>query len=192
MAVDDYGRQYGNIRRDHVARYEWVRGSLPAGLTVLDVGCGTGYGCEILAARRDLSIVGMDKIDLERTSALWRFVQVDLETADELPMTDFAVCFEVIEHLENPVELLRRIPSFRLICSVPNQDVVPFDPARQKFHKRHYTPAEFVALLALAGWRVVARFGQLNKESNVVPLDSIPGELAMTLIFECRRSGTRD
>lgn len=37
------------IRRDHVARYEFVAGRLVPGSRVLDLACGVGYGAHILA-----------------------------------------------------------------------------------------------------------------------------------------------
>ena len=37
------------IRRDHVARYEWALTQIPEGSRVVDFACGIGYGCQILA-----------------------------------------------------------------------------------------------------------------------------------------------
>ena len=37
------------IRRDHVARYEFVAKSLPPGSRVIDFACGVGYGTALLA-----------------------------------------------------------------------------------------------------------------------------------------------
>jgi 2-polyprenyl-3-methyl-5-hydroxy-6-metoxy-1,4-benzoquinol methylase len=53
------GSKDENVRR-HIARYEFAARFIPAGATVLDCACGSGYGTEILAARA-LEVFGVDR-----------------------------------------------------------------------------------------------------------------------------------
>ena len=57
---------------------------------------------------------------------------------------DLITCFEVLEHLSDAGRLLALAarwlqPDGRLICSTPNQEVVPFDVKQFPYHDRHYT-----------------------------------------------------
>ncbi len=108
----------------HVARYAWA---LPAceGRRVVDLGCGAGYGTVILSAFAG-SVVGVD-VSKEAIEAARRlYPDLDYRTADlitgELPHGEVAVCFEVLEHLEDPERALARFLETypRLLLSFPN------------------------------------------------------------------------
>ena len=51
-------------------------------------------------------------------------------------------------------------PGGHLICSTPNQDVMPFDKTRFAFHIKHYTNTELVGLLTKAGFSNIELFAQ--------------------------------
>lgn len=95
--------------------------------------------------------------------------------------------FETIEHMPNPEIALKlfRESCDGLICSTPNQDCYPFDPA--KFvgetypHIRHYRPRELDELLKSCGWEVLQRFCQRGKQDHVTH-----GTLGMFLVYVCR------
>jgi O-antigen biosynthesis protein len=109
----------------HVIRYGWVLQHV-GGLHVLDLGCGTGYGSEILSwgAR---SVQGFD---------LWRPGPGELPewpggaqlhwghdlASDPLPRANAGVMFEVLEHLAAPEAALRRVFAAVdvLVLSFPN------------------------------------------------------------------------
>jgi hypothetical protein len=80
------------------------------------------------------------------------------------------VCFETIEHIEDPLSLLLGLHETArvLFASVPNESVFPHG-GRIAFHFRHYTRAQFQALLEEAGYQVVAWYGQAGPESEVEP-----------------------
>ena len=162
------------IRRDHVARYQWAASLLAAGETVLDVGCGIGYGSHILAERA-AGVVGMDRDapsiryaerHYKAPNIAYQVRDVDTFGVGVAPFTT-AVCFEMLEHVQNPRDVLLDINAERLLCSVPNEHVFPWHDGI-KFHHRHYTPEDFENMLNAAGWEVVEWWAQAGPQSGPV------------------------
>lgn len=104
---------------------------------VVDLGCGTGRFAELLRRRGHGVYTGVDfsEATLEQARAYvplfdldtdWqaRFECDDLRTWEPDPERAGAtvyICLETLEHLEDDVELIRRIPvGHELIFSVPN------------------------------------------------------------------------
>jgi hypothetical protein len=164
--------ELSGIRRDHRARYQWAARQLPPASRVLDLACGVGYGAAILAAAGH-RVVAVDRdadaIDYGRTYYSHQNIEyVRGDAADPPPGGfDAVVCFETIEHLADPLPMLRAFCECAplLLASVPNEEKFPF--RNYKFHHRHYTRAEFAALLAGAGFEPTASFGQAGTESDV-------------------------
>jgi SAM-dependent methyltransferase len=138
------------IEAEHLARYRWAAQIAP-GRRVLDAGCGTGYGCALLAQAGAAEVVGVDiaaaALDSSRPAMPDR---VRLEVADlgRLPYADGAfdliVCFDVIEHLSDPGpgldEIVRVLAADGvLLVSTPNRAV--HSPA-SPHHHREYLPEE--------------------------------------------------
>ena len=145
------------IRRDHVARYEWAADQFQqdCGCAVVDVCCGVGYGTKILADR-GLSVIGLDrdKETIEYAKANYAhgengFQLVDVSEIKDFPATNAVVCFEAVEHIEDPRPVLKAFNSEVLLVSVPNESVFP--NLNYAFHHRHYTKVEFESLLNECG-----------------------------------------
>jgi SAM-dependent methyltransferase len=162
------------IRADHVARYRFAARTL-RGKSVLDIGCGIGYGARILAEGGGCTVTAVDRLQaaIEYAGVHYahpdvKFLCGDVSEAVKVP-ADAAVCFEVIEHLRDPepllTELARSVPL--LLVSAPNQEVFPWGP-RVPFHFRHYTRPELEELLSYAGWKVDGWYGQLDKHGDVL------------------------
>lgn len=186
------------IRRDHVARYEFAATILADGATVIDFACGVGYGTRILAdAGHPAMGYDIDPGALGYARAHYGTFGVVFEQADgnqppPLPVVDAAICFETIEHLEDPRPLLRALhaSASQLIASVPNEEDFPWLQAPgvgTSFHFRHYTPAEFLDLLAECGWQPMELHRQIGPESEV-ELVSGGHWAGRTLIAVCERS----
>ena len=180
------------IRRDHVARYEFAARALPKGSRVIDFACGVGYGSRLMFDAGH-EVHGYD-CDQEATDyarkhygGAW-FYDRDGNAPGYLPEYDAAVCFETIEHIEDPRTLLKALRESApvLFASVPNEDVMPYHFAPGQvyaFHFRHYTKQEFTELLAECGWQVTEWHGQEGPESEVEP-----GVDGRTLIAVCARA----
>jgi O-antigen biosynthesis protein len=139
------------MESEHRGRYLWAA-SLAADLDVIDAGCGTGYGSEILAEAGARRVVGVDisqeAIDCASSASSHARTEFSLGSLHALPFDDasfdLAVCFEVIEHVEDQplaIRELRRVlrPGGVLAISSPNRDVYP---PGNPHHVHEYVPQE--------------------------------------------------
>jgi hypothetical protein len=177
------------IRRDHVARYEFAAKFLGRDKRVVDLACGIGYGAAVLAdaGNRVLAIdKSTDAINYGSEHYARENVRFHCEDLSKLKLGDeydAAVCFETIEHLEDPLPMLRELcrSAETLVASVPNETVFPFQ--NYKFHYRHYTRAEFAELVQAAGYEITGWYGQAGPHSEVQP-----GIEGRTLIVVAKRA----
>ncbi len=151
---------------------------LPAGASVVDVGCGAGaYGPGLIAAGHNW--LGLETNPdcceiLEQRQLPFR--RVDLESR-RLPGLDqewgCAICLEVLEHIAEPelfVREIRRVIRGRALFSVPNLEVLPYLHGwgvvpwhlLEADHKNFFTRASLRQLLAGFFGRVeVSPYGEL-------------------------------
>jgi predicted TPR repeat methyltransferase len=95
---------------------------------VMDVGCGPGQFAEYLLSRAKVSYTGLDfspeAIRIAQSKGLAaQFSVADIYTTPLISDGDYDVLIglEVLEHLSQDIEFVRRIPSGKLIiCSVPS------------------------------------------------------------------------
>jgi O-antigen biosynthesis protein len=145
------------------------------GRYVLDIGCGPGYMSELLAAR-GYCVIGIEHSGAvpQAASPNIRFMEADLESGlPHLNRTfDFVLCLDVLEHLREPVKLLREIehtlsPEGCLVASLPNSGNIYFRlnvlfgrfPAddRGLFDRTHlhfYTWTGWTELFAAGGFEI--------------------------------------
>lgn len=193
-----------DIRRDHVARYEWVNSELDVvkikRQTIIDACCGVGYGSNILA-KGNHKVTGVDIADdaIEYARKHWNHPRVLFSKGDLSDPAkwsagkkhfDIAVAFECVEHIEDPRPMLKalRKSTKLLFTSVPNEDEFPYiqngpggAPVVVAHHFRHYTKGQFKSLLNECGWYVTDWYGQEGPESEVEP--NVKGR---TLIAKCQ------
>jgi 2-polyprenyl-3-methyl-5-hydroxy-6-metoxy-1,4-benzoquinol methylase len=148
------------VEAEHLLRYHWAAGAV-SGLEVLDAGCGTGYGCALMAAAGAKRCVGVDiaEVAIEHARAHQQpdgdtRVQFIVADVTSLPFEDASfdavTCFETIEHLDDQRALVAECarvlrPGGLLLVSSPNRDEYP---PGNPYHVRELTPAELESLLA--------------------------------------------
>lgn len=111
----------------HEQAMSLLQSSVPIGARVLDLGCGAGAFSQRLADQ-GYSVVALD-VDREKwipKDIPFFQLDVDLGISGSVPdKYDAVCCLEVIEHVENPWNLLREVhkvvrPGGHLLISTPN------------------------------------------------------------------------
>lgn len=140
--------------RRHLAVYEWIAGRC-AGLEVVDMACGEGYGTDVLA-RRAARVTGVDAnpeahehARLKYTRPGVRFVRDLVESYSE--PADAIVFLQTIEHVQDPKGVLDHFrsllrPGGVVYVSTPNVLTLA-PPGAEKsdnpWHVKEYRPEEF-------------------------------------------------
>ncbi len=160
---------------------QYVRGQ-----TVLEVGCGEGYGTALLAgAARRLVALDYDAPTITHAAARYRdatFVRANLAA---LPVRsaafDVLASLQVIEHVwdhgQFVAECVRALrPGGRLLISTPNR--LTFSPGHDSpvnpFHTHEFVADELAELLRRGGADIEAMFG-LRAGDRLRGLDGIHG-----------------
>ncbi|HEV7585720.1 MAG TPA: class I SAM-dependent methyltransferase [Solirubrobacteraceae bacterium] len=143
--------------RRHLVVYEWIARQL-AGMRVVDMACGEGYGSDVLA-QKAAAVVGVDanpeahdhaRLRYRRENL--RFVRDLIETFSE--RTDAIVFLQTIEHLAEPAAALEHFRSLLtaggvVYLSTPNVlTLAPRGASRSgnPWHVHEYRAAEFEQL----------------------------------------------
>jgi hypothetical protein len=139
----------------HVAVYEWIAARV-AGLKVVDLASGEGYGSDLLA-REAADVIGVDANPEAFGHARAKYRRPNLRfergLVEEFDQPRDAVVFlQTIEHIHEPDRLLDRIASIAPIAfiSTPNRLTLAGPDAEKSdnpWHLREYDAAEYRALL---------------------------------------------
>jgi len=145
--------------RRHLVVYEWVARQV-AGLRVIDMASGEGYGADLLA-RRAASVVGVEANPAAFEHARLRYVRDNLRFERSMVEVyaepcDAVVFLQTIEHVQDPDAVLEHFaamlaPGGAVFVSTPN--VLTLAPpgaprSDNPWHVREYRPDEFRALCA--------------------------------------------
>ena len=188
------GSKQKEIAPNHRARYHWaaelLKRELPKGSHILDAACGVAYGSQILA-EAGFKVTAYDR---SAEAVEWKkyfehpfveFHQGDVSDAIRGGQQyDGVVSIETIEHIEDDHGWINGLymASPLLVGTVPNQEVVAFNPKKHPFHFRHYTKEEVVELLW--DWKLSDWSTQYAKWEN---FEMRPGDDGMTLGFLAKR-----
>jgi SAM-dependent methyltransferase len=104
---------------------------IPAGTrTLLDVGCGGGVFGAAVKSARDCTVVGVTYSEAEAVQARERLDRVEVADLNDfepagLGTFDCIVCSHVLEHLQDPLQVLSRLlacvaPGGMLLVALPN------------------------------------------------------------------------
>jgi SAM-dependent methyltransferase len=160
------------LEAEHLVRYLWAVGAV-AGRDVLDLGCGNGYGCALIASVGGAQrCVGVDVAEDAIAQARERYgadERLEFLRADAAALSlddssfDAVTCFETIEHVDDPAALVAEAarvlrPDGLFIVSSPNRAQYP---PGNPYHVKEFLPDELRALLS-GSFSEVALFRQHN------------------------------
>lgn len=164
--------------------YETLSPSM-TGQVILDAGCGTGIGTNILA-REARSVWGIDSLpeNVKFASQLFGNMHVKFDTMDltNMPNREYAkfhqiVCIDVIEHIADYQKALDTLKSFmkpgvsKLWISTPNRnhDSLSKEKPNNEFHVREWSIGEFYDIL-IKNFKYVTCYS--HDLSQTIDLDS--------------------
>jgi SAM-dependent methyltransferase len=148
--------------RRHLVVYEWIAARC-AGLKVVDMACGEGYGADVLARRArevtgvDANLEAFEHARLKYTRPGVRFVRNMIELYAE--PCDVVVCLQTIEHVPDPEGVLQHFREMAGTVYVSTPNVLTLAPpgadrSGNPWHLREYRVAEFRALCESVSERV--------------------------------------
>lgn len=162
----------GEILDLHRARYRFA-GHFARDCRVLDLACGVGYGSAMLADAGASFVQGVDLSEaaIQCAKANYSRPGVEFERADAFEYVpripfDVVVSLETIEHVSDPVGLIRRLvsmvtPGGLLIGSVPitlSSDINPY-------HLHDFTASQFRSMFLDSGLEIVEELEQIQRYS---------------------------
>ena len=151
--------------------------------TVLEIGCGEGYGISELV-KFSAKYIGVDKFDTfiseeikKNNDIVFHKMEIPPLLNIEANSIDFVVTFQVIEHIQDDHYFLKEIfrvlkPGGKLLLTTPNKLM---SLSRNPWHIREYTPFEMKDILSkyfaktqvngVYGNDLVMEYYKKNKES---------------------------
>ena len=123
--------------------------------TVLEIGCGEGYGIKELAKHSE-KYIGVDKFETNISDEIKKnnniiFHKMEIPPLENIEANsiDFVVTFQVIEHIQDDHYFLEEIyrvlrPGGKLLLTTPNKLM---SLSRNPWHIREYTPIEMKNIL---------------------------------------------
>jgi len=117
--------------------------------TVLDYGCGVGYGCSIMSHKAK-AVVGYDQDEqaIALAERYWMRENTEYRSSPPTDKYNVIVLCEVLEHIETPMTFIHYLKDnfcclgTRLIVTVPH-----ISRTLDKWHFRHYTDKTLANLL---------------------------------------------
>ena len=142
----------------HRFAYEYAQ-QFVVNKTVVDVGCGTGYGCKILAEKARL-VYGID-YDEEAVAYCKsnyagqniRYIKMDANFLDIDRQFDVAVTFQVIEHMQDLAKFVKHLkqavkPNGIIFISTPNVKQPQKVKGANPFHFNEMNYTQFRKLIS--------------------------------------------
>ncbi len=200
--------------RRHLAVYEWIAARV-SGQRVIDMACGEGYGSDLLS-RSAAAVVGVDASPEAHEHARLRYARENLRFERDMVQSygedascDAVVFLQTIEHVQDPVTVLRsfdRILARGGVAYISTPNLLTLAPAgasksENPWHLKEYQAEEFRGVCAVVFDCVellgVFHAGKLRLHELALRLgwDAIHPRLRITGAFYDRFTpaiGTRD
>jgi SAM-dependent methyltransferase len=154
------------VRNDLFVAHESIYGFAAGfceGRSVLDAGCGTGYGSRLLAERGAASVlaVDLDPANIRYARRHHRHDRVtyrrgDLENLGETGPVDVVVASNSLEHLDDPARFLSGVRCSEAVIAVPpirNEYELAMH-AGIEYHRAPLSVDEWIDLFRAAGFSV--------------------------------------
>ena len=140
--------------RRHLAVYEWIAERV-AGIEVVDMACGEGYGADVLA-RRARRVTGVDANPQAFEHARAKYTRPGVSFVRDLIETyiepsDAVVFLQTIEHVKEPEQVLAHFKAMAPVAYVSTPNLLTLAPpgadkSDNPWHLREYRAREFRAL----------------------------------------------
>jgi SAM-dependent methyltransferase len=140
--------------RRHLAVYEWIAERV-AGIEVVDMACGEGYGADVLA-RRARRVTGVDANPQAFEHARAKYTRPGVSFVRDLIETyiepsDAVVFLQTIEHVKEPEHVLAHFKAMAPVAYVSTPNLLTLAPpgadkSDNPWHLREYRAREFRAL----------------------------------------------
>lgn len=187
----------------HYQRYEYViQSGLVTDRNVLDVGCGYGYGTNILA-KEAKNVLGID-LSLGHKNNLMSYMEcykprkavqleyMECDIFDFKPNITFdvAVCVEVFEHVPDPVKFIARLAEIAAEVFITTPLARVTAPTRNPEHVNEYTHEDFLAAIEtkFVPQRIRFQTGNMNIEDyGIYTGDSMDPEHTVQMVYATRR-----
>lgn len=174
------------IKLEHLGRYLFACDYLRKhSITenVLDIACGTGYGSYLLS-KHIKNVVGIDK-NTEEVADQYKkdnivFIKEDIDKVDLTSTYQAIICFETLEHVNNPNKLLKQISQCLtnkglFLLSIPNAKYEKLDENGNNLDIYHKTIFKLDDLLKQLNndFKIIKVLGQskineiINKNPNL-------------------------
>ena len=149
------------IYKEHIARYQFAKKFINNNNIILDIACGTGYGTQMLCENISCLAYGCDISEetINYAKQNYSTLNIKFEVMDATKLLfpenffDCIICFETIEHLENPeksiMEFVRVLKDNGIIIiSTPNKNISLKNKSENEFHEHEFTRDEFLKILS--------------------------------------------
>jgi len=160
-----------SVLKHHVYKTKSLIKALPEKCKVLDIGCGSGTYLHLLEKKFNINAEGLEASRKAAQNATKKYGLTihhkSVEEAEFPPHSfDLITMFQVLEHLRNPGEILRKISKWLskngfLLLQVPNIDSFQFNIFKKCWtgidiprHLVNFTPQGIKLLLNESGFRV--------------------------------------
>lgn len=163
-----FGRDYAG------SRYHLIAEMIPAGLRILDIACGSGFGSALLS-KNAAFVLGVDYLETYIRTAQERYPETDrlrfivgdgenflYQNREE--QFDMVISLHTLEHVPNDKAMMATLyrnlrRGGQLIVEVPLQAQRPLGVPINPYHLREYTQEQLIRLVEESGFQIIKQIG---------------------------------